>query len=216
MALITGLLLLAAISLLALAGTSGMILQKHMAANFKHGALALQNADLAQSEGRAWLFSRANHEREAGCVADCLLPAAIHPAGELPVLIEFESPAWWQLNAVAAGVNPATGLDSSDYRFDDSAAPRWLIEELYFQPQEPETSPATGRGVGYYRIFGHGMGGNPHSVAVTEAIVARPWGDGIVPQTWPATGDGVRFCEQLEDIAPPLTECGTQAWRQRR
>ena len=216
MALITGLLLLAAISLLALVGASGMILQRHMASNFKHDASALQNAELAQAEGRAWLFSRANHEREPNCATECLLPTAIHPAQQLPALVEFESPAWWQLNAIEAGMDPATGLAVSDYAFDHSSAPRWIIEELHFQPLELEPPLNTTQGVGYYRIFGRGSGGGSHSFAVTEAIVARPWGDSFVPQAYPATEDGVRFCEQLDEVARPLLDCGTQAWRQRR
>ena len=63
MVLITGLLLLAAISLLALAGTSGMILQKHMATNFSLDSAALQHAEIAQLEAQSWLLSRPSVRR---------------------------------------------------------------------------------------------------------------------------------------------------------
>jgi Tfp pilus assembly protein PilX len=46
-ALIAGLVLLAAISLLALMAASGMVLQKHMATNFQQDAQALENAGIA-------------------------------------------------------------------------------------------------------------------------------------------------------------------------
>lgn len=216
MALVTGLLLLAAISLLALVGTSGMILQKHMASNFRHNSAALQNADLAQSEGQTWLFSRANHEREPGCITDCLLPAAIHNAGELPLHVEFESVAWWQLNSIEAGVDPVTGLASMAYQFGGPDASRWIIEELHFQPLELGPPLEATLGVGYYRIFGRGSGGNANSVAVTEAIVARPWGENITPVEFPQTEDSVDFCRQFDGVSEPLIDCGPKAWRQRR
>jgi len=216
MALITGLLLLAAISLLALVGTSGMILQRHMASNFKHNSTAFQNADLARSEGLAWLFSRANFERESNCLADCLLPIAIHPTSEIPVDIEHQSLAWWRLNAIEAGSDPATGLTSSPIGLDGSVAPLWIIEELRFQPLELAPPLEATEGVGYYRIYGRGSGGDTQSVAVTESIVARPWGENITPVEFPPTESSDDFCSQLEEIANPLLHCGPMAWRQRR
>ena len=216
MALITGLLLLAAISLLALVGAAGMILQRHMASNFKHNSTAFQNADLASSEGQAWLFSRPNFERESNCVADCLLPIAIHPTSEIPLDIEHQSLAWWQLNAVEAGTDPATGLAASPIQVDGSEAPLWIIEELHFQPVELAAPLESVQGVGYYRIFGRGSGGDARSVAVTESIVARPWGEGIVPSEYPQTENDVHFCRQLDEFTQPLPDCGSMAWRQRR
>ena len=216
MALLTGLLLLAAISLLALVGTSGMILQNHMASNFKHSSTALQNANLAQSAGQAWLFSRPNHERETGCIADCLLPTAIHHAGELPSHVEFESMAWWQLNGIEAGFDPSTGLASSSDQFLESESPRWIIEELHFQPLELEPPLEDTQGVGYYRIFGRGSGGDSHSVAITEAIVARPWGENMIPMEYPQTENRVDFCQQFDEFPHPQLDCGPRAWRQRR
>ena len=57
-ALIAGLVLLAAISLLGLMAASGMILQKHMASNFRQDMLALENSEMAGSYASKWLFSR--------------------------------------------------------------------------------------------------------------------------------------------------------------
>jgi len=216
MALLTGLLLLAAISLLALVGTSSMILQTQMASNFKHNTTALQNANLAQSEGEAWLFSRPSHEREPDCITDCLLPTAIHHDSEIPAHLEYESVAWWQLNGIEAGMDPATGLASAAYQFESSQAPRWIIEELRFEPVELEPPFEATQGVGYYRIFSRGSGGNSRSVAITEVIVARPWGDGVLPGEYPLSEDSVNFCLQFEGISHPLFDCGSKAWRQRR
>ena len=57
-ALFTGLVLLAALSLLALTAASGTVLQRTMAANFQENSMALQNASIAASYARAWLNSR--------------------------------------------------------------------------------------------------------------------------------------------------------------
>jgi len=215
-ALITGLVLLAAISLLALAGTSAMILQKHMATNFKLDARALQNAELAQADARAWLYSRTHIEREMDCISDCLLPIAIHAADEFPVRPEFESNAWWNMNAVAAGMHPETGDPWSAMELTGEQASRWIIEELHFEPVSLETLSEGMEGVGYYRVLGRGTGGDAHSVAVTEAILARPWDENLEPAPFPPDGEAVDFCAQLSEISGPLPDCGMRAWRQRR
>jgi hypothetical protein len=72
------------------------------------------------------------------------------------------------------------------------------------------------RGVGYYRILGRGTVGHPASVAVTESIVARPWGEGFAPAAFPANPDAPEFCQQLEVAEGEQLPCGLQAWRQRR
>lgn len=216
MALITGLLLLAAISLLALAGTSGMILQRHMSSNFLQASTALQNAELAQSEGQAWLFSRANHEREADCIRDCLLPVGIFNSGTLPVRVEHESTAWWQLNGIESGIDPVTGTASVSYQDSGADTARWIIEEVHFESVELPPPLEQTQGIGYYRIFGRGSGGNSRNVAVTEAIIARPWGIGFVADDYPPPGGRGDFCQQTKIAVEPVPACGLLAWRQRR
>ena len=99
-ALIAGLVLLAALSLLALIATSAMILQRHMAANYHENKLALENSAIASSFATAWLYSRASHEREEACISDCVLPVAIHNAGEIPAQAEYQDSGWWQSNGI--------------------------------------------------------------------------------------------------------------------
>ena len=108
-ALIAGLALLAALSLLALVATSGMILQRHMAANDHENKRTLENSAIATSFATAWLYSRANHEREDACISDCLLPVAIHSLGEIPAQAEYQDLIWWQSNGIEVGVNPESG-----------------------------------------------------------------------------------------------------------
>jgi Tfp pilus assembly protein PilX len=212
-ALLMGLVLLAAISLLALTSTSGMLLQRHMSANFLEKSIALGHATRASSAAQAWLNSRTSSEREAQCTQACLLPTAILNAGELPDHPEWQGRAWWGERATAVGSHPGTGEP-----LDSAAAlnnpPRWIMEEVHYEPWLDNGSEERITGIGYYRIFAWGSGENRGSVAVTESIVARPWtGDEtIAPAPYPPDGQTANFCRQFDTAVP----CGILAWRQRR
>jgi len=214
-AMLAGLVLLAAISLMALVAASGMLVQKQMAANFAQGANALENSEIAMSYASAWLYSRSNHEREAHCIVDCLLPVAFHNMGEVPALPEYESAAWWRNNAVEAGLNPISGESAISTGDMGSEPPRWILEELSFQAADGAYEDGT-EGIGYYRILGRGTGAHPSSVAVTESIVARPWGGSYTLSAFPHDPDMDNFCQQFAPDLSPSLDCGRLAWRQRR
>jgi Tfp pilus assembly protein PilX len=215
-ALIAGLVLLAALSLLAVVAASGMILQRHMAANYHENDLALENAAIASSFATAWLYSRPNHEREAGCISDCLLPVAIHNAGEIPAQAEFQSLGWWLVNGIVAGINPDSAETVTGSPGTGANPPLWIMEELYFD-SAATTGDETGTdGVAYYRILSHGTGTQAGKVAVTESIVARPWGGDYQLGTFPAGAESSVFCLQFASLAEENLDCGRLAWRQRR
>jgi Tfp pilus assembly protein PilX len=210
-ALVIGLLLLAALSLLAVMSANGMVLQKRMTANFEDRALALERADLAVAAARAWLESRADVEREAGCQVGCLLPVAIHDAGDLPPDPEFESLDWWRSTAVATGTHPESG-DLLGTVAPSAGGSYWVIEEIHFAPFGESIQGPAIAGIGYYRIFGRGSGRHPGSVAVTESIVARPWQGEYRAADFPTPASAGEFCGQFD----PQVPCGTLAWRQRK
>ncbi len=210
-ALIMGLILLAAISLLALTSARGMVLQHRMAGNLDENLEALHNASIAAADARSWLESRADVERETGCPADCLLPVAIRNAGELPARPEFESAAWWRANGYLAGADPESG-DSLGYGSGGVEPARWIMEEIRYEPVEAGDPELTVAGIGYYRVFARGSSKRPGSVAVSETILARPWDGEYDPAPYPATDPPGGFCSQFgESVA-----CGTLAWRQRK
>jgi Tfp pilus assembly protein PilX len=210
-ALLMGLVLLAAISLLAVMAVNGMLLQRRMSGNFSVGSAALADATRATVAAQAWLNSRADIERETGCLDTCLLPVAIRGPGELPPHPEFESMAWWRAHATAVGTHPATN-EPLRPGATDAEPPRWVIEELHYVPiTAPATEPLI-EGIGYYRIFARGGGRGPASLAVTESIVARPWEGQIEPLPYPPDEPPGTFCRQFDAALP----CGVQAWRQRR
>ena len=215
-ALIAGLALLAALSLLALVATSGMILQRHMAANYQENKRALENSDIAMSFATAWLFSRADHEREEACISDCLLPVAIHNAGDIPAQVEYQGAAWWQNNGVAVGIDPETGASTGRNPGTGAIPPLWILEELYFEAAENVQDGNGFEGIGYYRILGRGTGIQAGKIAVAESIVARPWGGDYQLDAFPPGQDNSEFCHQLADQAEENYDCGRLAWRQRR
>jgi Tfp pilus assembly protein PilX len=210
-ALFMGLVLLAALSLLALTAASGTVLQRTMAANFQENSMALQNASIAASYARAWLNSRQVNERESGCLENCLLPVGIRSFGELPARPEFESAAWWRSNAWAVGYNPETA--ETAIAPDGGAEPaRWIIEEIQYQTTGDIRGENLAEGVAYYRIFGRGTGLNTRSVAVIESIVARPWEGDFQAGIYPPDEPFGAFCRPFES----RYDCGSLAWRQRR
>ena len=209
-ALPVGLILLAALSLLALTAASGTALQRHMASNFQDRSLALGNASVAAAWGRAWLESRPDIERENGCEAGCLLPLGIRPSGELPDQPEFEGGSWWAENAFSAGYDPVSAevMDSADSGVEPA---RWIIEEIHYETIEGGDVETPGA-VAWYRLLSRGTGRNPRSVAVTETVIARPWDGDYLAGDWPPRSPPGPFCRQFA----AAVECGVKAWRQRR
>lgn len=211
MALLTGLLLLAAVSLLAITAAGTMTLQQHQAANFADKTQARANALLAESFARAWLYSRADSERQSPCTANCLLPHGIYRDEDIPDKPEFEGIAWWRNHGVPAGGHPVPGVVTG-YVGEKSTDSLWVIEEIHFEPVDDSAGDTGYSGVGYYRIISRGNGNTPASIAVCEAIVARPWGGEFGALDYPPTSPLSGFCSQFDDSSA----CGTLAWRSRR
>jgi len=210
-ALLTGLLLLAAVSLLALSAATGTLLQRNMAINYEENALALQNASVAGSYALAWLNSREDIERQSGCQTDCLLPVGIRNPGEIPDQPEFESVEWWRSNAFAAGYNPETA--ETDFTPDQGAEPaRWVVEEFHYLDTGDSGEENGAQGLGYYRILSRGTGRNGRSVAVIETVAARPWEGDFQAGSYPPESPARVFCRQFES----RYDCGRLSWRQRR
>ena len=209
MALLTGLVLLAAVSILAITAAGSMTLQQHQAANFAGKSLGRAEAERAESWAIAWLFSQAGTGRQPGCITDCLLPGGLRQDSEVPDDPEFRGGAWWQANGSAAGRHPLSGA-SVGYAEEEAPDALWIIEEIHFEPTG--TTGSGIEGTGYYRIFARGSGNHPGSVTVTEAIVARPWGADSQAASFPPEAPLSSFCSQFGTGL----HCGVQSWRQRR
>lgn len=207
MALLAGLVLMVAVSLLAVTAAGSMTLQQHQAANFSDRQLAFSRADRARSWAVAWLFSRPGEQRETACGTNCFLPPAIHAGNQLPAHPEIMLLSWWQAHGVAAGVDPTLADAENQFASGDESA-LWLIEEIHYVTG-PDTAPGI-EGTAYYRIFARG--GADDAVAVSESIIARPWGEAVSELAFPPAGPLSEFCAAITDEVP----CGPLAWRQRR
>jgi len=196
MALVSGLLLLMAVSVIAVSAAGSMALQQRQTGNFEDRARAASASDLAESHAQAWLFARQGLEREPDCVAHCLLPPNIHHPNTLPGHPEFETVAWWRQQGVAAGSKQNAW---------------WIMEEIHFEPAGASADAGI-EGIGYYRILSRGDGRHPGSVVVSETIVARPWGERVEASQYPPTDRFTAFCDRWENALP----CGTLSWRRRR
>lgn len=212
-ALLMALVLLFGLSLLALSGTSGMILQKHMAINFQHRAASLKLAELAQYHARAWLFRQPGTAREANCVDNCLLPIQVHSNRSLSDTAEFESVTWWANHAVSSGTHPETREPYMD-ALEIGGSSHWLIEEISFQTRSDTTDNLEIYGIGWYRILSLGALINTGNRSVVEGIVARPWGPGIEQVDYPPEASTQSFCNQFIGSEEPQINCGQVSWRQ--
>lgn len=210
-ALLMGLVLLSAISLVAVMAANGMVLQRRMSANFGDDYRALARAATATKAARDWLESRADSQRERGCASDCILPVAVLDNGTLPHDPEFQSTAWWRANATAAGSHPETGEPLGPEGVADDP-PMWIIEEMEYVPLSPNAPEAGPAGIAYCRILALSGADRPGRQTVTETIVARPWDGDYQPLPYPPEQTSPGFCSQFSDAIP----CGTLAWRQRR
>lgn len=210
-ALLAGMVLLAAVSILALTASSGMILQRHMTTNFQEDALALDSATVADAFAKAWIYSRPVNQRERGCSNDCVLPAGFVNADTLPEYPELASAAWWYANSYPAGTNPDTG-ETLEIDFAGSDPAHWIIGELHYIATGDERGEKSAEGLAYYRIISRGTGRHRNSIAVTESIVVRPWEGDFQVGSYPPRGSSRPFCSQFEG----RYECGNLSWRRRR
>ena len=207
-ALVTGLVILAAISLLAITAAGGMTLQRHQAANFQDRVRARSATDTAQWAALAWLYSRPDSDRQSECSTACFLPEAIYSDGAIPSQAEFLSAAWWTDHATPADRHPVSG-DPIELGTTTGSPAAWIIQEVYFEAIDPGGNEYGIEGIGYYRVLSRGTGRQANTVAVSESLVARPWRGAYETAKYPPEAALQAFCEPFNDKLP----CGIQAWR---
>jgi hypothetical protein len=214
--LLIGLVLMAAISLLALVATASMVLQLRMAGNFEDSQVARQRSTIAVTQGENFLYSIGHDGRLPGCQSQCFnspLSTIIHQALDVPAFPEYEDASWWRSWAADAGFDPLSGAPIENTGGLGADPPLFLIEELYFDPLAGVPIAADApllNGIGYYRVLGRGSGQGAAAVAVSESIIARPWEAGALPGS--GSRDASEFCAGFK----AWYDCGRMAWRQRR
>ena len=215
-ALLAGLILLMAISLLALVAAGSMLQQQRMATNFTDGQRADRLAEAALRQAEEALFALGEDQRLSDCTTACFAPAAqvkIYENGALPPYPEQQPLQWWQAWARMVSLGESTPTIDSALTTFSPDPPYFLIEEIHFQPADDAANPDIGTtmdGIGYYRVLARASGMGAGSVAVHESILARPWGTGLL-----RAGDGSTGFGPCAALAAWM-DCGRLSWRRRR
>ena len=200
------LLLLIALGLLGLAAASDHLLQTRMTGNLDDQGRADQSAASALAWGEAWLFGLAGEDRVSACSTACESDQVIRASGSFGSQLEQKSLDWWRQNAFRSGLDPVTGSVLDGFESGPLGGGYWLIEELHDLPKaEDGLSPETV----YYRVMARGLSQPGGSWAVTESIIARPWGDAAFTQPFPAGPGQAGLCTLLTG----LSDCGRRGWR---
>jgi hypothetical protein len=115
------------------------------------------------------------------------------------------------MNGIQSGLHPETG-EAVGVASSGREAARWIVEEIHFQAAAGMENLPAFEGLGWYRVLSRGTGLQAGSIAVTEAIVARPWEGDFEIASFSADSSSATFCSQFIEDFP----CGTVAWRRRR
>jgi hypothetical protein len=211
MALLLGLLLLASLSVLALAAASDSQLQLRIAGNFDRETRALQAARSAGAWAEQWLLSLAQAPAVQQCVDDCTAPSPVRAPGVYPQRPEHAPETWWLDHGAADGIDPLTGARLAPAGDDGGPAGRWIVEQLQRQPRE-DTATGAFVDVAWYRVIARAPMAPSGPAVVVESLVARPWGAPEWSDPLPRSAKLGSFCSALWSRLP----CGRQAWRRRQ
>lgn len=209
MVLLMGLLLLASLSVLAIAAASDSQLQLRVAANLDREARALQAARAAGTWAEQWLLSLSQAPLPRACVTDCGEPAPVRVAGTYPARPEHEPETWWLDHGLADGIDPLDGTRLAEA--GDAPAGRWIVEELQREARADATT-GTAVDVAWYRIVARAPMAPSGPAVVVESLLARPWGAAEWFDPLPRAATSESFCAALWSRLP----CGRQAWRRRQ
>jgi Tfp pilus assembly protein PilX len=207
MVLLLGLLLLAGLSLLALAAASDSGLHLQASRNASSEQQALAAAQSANKWAEYWLLSQDGSSRIVPCAIGCSSNQPVRSAGNYPPLPEYQPESWWLEHGHADGFDPVSGQRLALRSAGRQPLGRWIIEELHFQaaagPQQPALS--------YYRITARAVQADSGTPVVVESILARPWGNASWRDALPRRFDQPMFCLALMDD----TDCGRRVWQRR-
>jgi hypothetical protein len=206
--LLVCLLMLAALTLLGIAAAWDHILQDRMSVNLSKRAQAGEFANAALAWGEDWLMGTPGSTRPPPCPGPCTSAEVIRSPGAFGPLPQFQDAGWWASHGFRAGTDPETGAILNPQLAGLDPPAFWIIEELHVEATNEAEDPASE--TGFYRLLSRGSTGNSPGYAVTESIVARPWGDAVLTSGFPASAPHPGFCRELAFTG----HCGRQAWRQ--
>jgi hypothetical protein len=199
------LMLLAAVSLFGLAAASDHLLNEKISKNQVETAAVAGLANSALEWGESWLLGIPGDQRPVACDTHCGIGDVIRAPGFHGPSPELHDEDWWRVHAFAAGTDPQTGA-----AVKQTGPAFWLIEEIHHQPAQSEASPKPE--TGWYRVLGRSAETATGTLAVTESILARPWGNAAWTNGFPPIASGPGFCY----LQKPPSPCGRAGWRRVR
>ncbi|GAB4193359.1 MAG: hypothetical protein Tsb002_23810 [Wenzhouxiangellaceae bacterium] len=172
-ALFLGILILIVLTLLAVVSSSNSVLQERMTGNFRDQALAFQAAENGLRWAEGWIASRTNRADPLmiACPAVGGCPSPIIANGVMPQVMEQGLEVDWTPIPYEYGDLPsAPGTNVRDMPMV-AQQPKYVIEEVFFAPDNLTEMPQTG--TFYYNITARGVGARPTSIAVVRSEHTR-------------------------------------------
>lgn len=201
------LLLLSSLTILGLAAATDHVLQKRMSGNHLESSMANHSAESTLKWGRDWLFGLNGATSPSACSSACGPMDVIRSEGFYGEVIEHQDTDWWKQNAFPFGKDPVTGVLMDEFTDNETERNYWLIEEVQVESSSSGLSLATE--IAYYRISARSSPGNNEMFTVTQSIVARPWGDEVLSNSFPKPSGETGICFAFAHEIP----CGRLAWR---
>ncbi len=180
-AMFLSLMILLVLTLLGVLAANSGILQERMAGNFRESARAFQSAESGARWIEAWFASLNDPSMQPfWCFSGaCTNTDLVWQVGQRPANMPELDQAWWNANALAFGIDPSTGAQTTssvNQQATDlsevASDPRIVIEHVFCRGDTLADCPG-GNAVQYYRITSRAVGGRPSSVAVVESTFAR-------------------------------------------
>lgn len=152
-ALIIALVMLLLVSLIAVAGMQGTIVQERMASNLHDREIAFQAAEAALREGERFLLNSA--------------PDIIPNKDGIYDINHADLPTW-----LAASPRNGEGVRTFSGNFENvNEQPQYYIERIGVTPSGTETEVGTARPpVSFYRVTARGFGATPDTVVVLSSL----------------------------------------------
>ncbi len=146
--------------------------------------------------------------RPSACADDCTATDVIRAGGTYGPAPQHRDLNWWQSNAFTVGTNPEFGTTLDVYLANIISSSFWIIEEIHIDNTKEADSGITE--TAYYKLLARGSSRQSPGYSITESIIARPWGDAVLTNGFPAPDSTAGFC-YLDTV---ITPCGRQAWQQ--
>lgn len=201
-ALLLSLLLLTGLTLLSLAGTKDLLLQKKIEANEAAQKTAEQAAEHTLSWVEKWLFKATQLRAGSGCETLCASDGIFETDAELVSSAWPPASGSWMQHGKPPGRDPLGNPDQSSHPLFQHGL--WRISEIHRSLGESSEKGA----VVFYRLVAQGLDATSRHAAVLESVVALPVQTTTVTTSQENVQNIGMFCAQQHT---PF--CGRLAWR---